>query len=297
MISRASTQKIADAYHQKFTGHRRGSHGNSVFELYSDSLYDFLYVNNFDAWFLNAVKRLASGRRELIEFILRLHTGESVAAATVKWTSKQRQALGQRLLGDLARSIIAARLTDHQFDVYSNRNREAVDAMRAQLELDGYIYRDGVLLVPEETVLDEQEEQGVLERLFINAGLAQRDVFEHHLRLSVEHYQNERWDDCIANSRKVLELVLSQVADRLGAAKGNPMRQGDLERPAKVREYLESVGLLEQKEREAVAKIYALLSDTGGHPYIAHRDQARLLRHYALTTTQFVLLRLTGILA
>ena len=274
MISRTSTKEIAEAYHRKFTGHRRGSHGNSVVELHDDWLYDFLYVNNSDAWFLNAMKRLTSRRRELIEFILRLHTGESVAPATSKWSSRQRQALGQRLLGDLARATIAARLADPAFDAYGTHNREAVDAMRAQLELDGYIYRDGVLLVSEETVLDEQ----------------------HHLRLSVEHYQNEKWDDSIANSRKVLELVLSRVADRIGSFRRSPLSQNDIERPARVRDYLETAGLLEQKEKEAVAKIYALLIDTGGHPHIAHRDQARILRHYALTTTQFVLLRLAGAL-
>ena len=36
------------------------------------------------------------------------------------------------------------------------------------------------------------------------------------------------------------------------------------------------------------------MSDTGGHPYMAAKDQARLMRHLALTFSQFVLLRLEG---
>jgi hypothetical protein len=46
--------------------------------------------------------------------------------------------------------------------------------------------------------------------------------------------------------------------------------------------------------KEALAKVYGLLSHTGGHPYMAQNDQARLLRHLALTFSQFAMLRLRG---
>ena len=54
-------------------------------------------------------------------------------------------------------------------------------------------------------------------------------------------------------------------------------------------------GKKETEEKEAIAKIYGFLSETGGHPYIANQDQARLMRHLALTFSQFVLLRLEGV--
>ena len=63
-----------------------------------------------------------------------------------------------------------------------------------------------------------------------------------------------------------------------------------------MRNYLEEEGLLETKEKEAVAKIYGLLSNTGGHPYMASNDQARLLRQLALTLSHFVMLRFDGYL-
>ncbi len=63
-------------------------------------------------------------------------------------------------------------------------------------------------------------------------------------------------------------------------------------KPVRVRDYLEKGGLLVKKEVSAIAAIYCLLSETCGHPYQARNDQARLLRHYALTTSQFVMLRL-----
>ena len=55
-------------------------------------------------------------------------------------------------------------------------------------------------------------------------------------------------------------------------------------------------GLIEKKEREAIDKVYGLLSHTGGHPYMAEGDQARLLRQLSLVLTQFALLRLEGAL-
>jgi hypothetical protein len=46
----------------------------------------------------------------------------------------------------------------------------------------------------------------------------------------------------------------------------------------------------------AVTSAYKLLSETGGHPYIAEKDQARLTRHLALIYCQLVLLGLGRVL-
>lgn len=298
MISRKAAQAIAVAYREKFTHHSPAtSYSTGTSTVYKESLYDFLYVNNFDGWFLNATKSLLSTYpRGLQELIMRLHTGESVAKATPDWDWKQREALGQRFLRDLAQAIITARETDPGFGRYQESQRKAVDEMRRLLELEGYVYKNGVLLVPEESVLDEQEEQGLLESLFDELALKDRSTLKHHLDLSGAHYREGRWDDSIANSRKVLELVLREVAQRHSEAVGPELGANELDKPVRVRDYLQDVGLLEEKEKDAVAKIYGVLSDTGGHPYIAEKDQARLLRHYALTTCQFVLLRLKGAL-
>jgi hypothetical protein len=52
--------------------------------------------------------------------------------------------------------------------------------------------------------------------------------------------------------------------------------------------------LLESKEKKVISSVYALLSNTGSHPYMADNDEARLLRHLSLTLSQFVMLRLQG---
>ena len=108
--------------------------------------------------------------------------------------------------------------------------------------------------------------------------MSEPDTIRHHLRLSEDHYRAGRWDDSISNSRKVLEAVLQQVAVAHSSLGSSGLKADTLERPVRVRDYLESAGLLDKKEKEAIASTYALLSDTGGHPHIAQQDQARLMR-------------------
>ena len=169
--------------------------------------------------------------------------------------------------------------------------------MQRTLELDGYIYSNGVLLIPEESVLEEKEEEGVLESLIIGLKLSDPAVLKHHLEGSATHYYASKWDDSISNSRKGLEGVLQQVANRHSEATiGKPLAPETYDKPVKVREYLERGGLLEKKEQETISKVYGLLSHTGGHPYMAEQDQARLMRYLSLIFCQFVLLRLQGAL-
>jgi hypothetical protein len=165
------------------------------------------------------------------------------------------------------------------------------------LELDGYTYSGKQLHAPESDVLDVEEERGVLQELYSRLKLGESQTAFHHLALSEEHYVAQRWDDSISNSRKFLECVIAQVALTHSTSVAHAtLDSKTLERPVAVRDYLESSGLLDAKEKEAIAKTYGLLSHTGGHPYMAESDQARLLRQMALTLSQFVLLRLKGML-
>ena len=61
-----------------------------------------------------------------------------------------------------------------------------------------------------------------------------------------------------------------------------------------IRTFLEKQNVLTSIEHQTLARVYGLLSSTGGHPYIAEKDQARLMRHLALTFSQFALLRYEG---
>lgn len=297
MISRKSATAIGDCYDKKFSGTKssRSYNGRTTYatEVWNDHLYDFLFDNEHSAWFCNQSKRL-SGHRSIKEWIMRLHTGETVTPATQDWTWKQRQQLGQEYLRNLAEDMLQW-YRKEQEAWRKDKLHEPVATMQRQLEIDGYIFRDGKLLSPESDVLDTQEEAGILATLYKRLALGNEETAMHHLKLSEEHYVAGRWDDAIGNARKFFECALSEIAIAHSSRfKNAVLSDKDAERPVFVRDYLERESLLEAKEKEAIAKVYGLLSNTGGHPYMAQNDQARLLRHLALTLSQFVMLRFQG---
>ncbi len=291
MISRKSAKSLAEAYHSAFSYAKY----DSVFRtethvLKREALYDFLYENDYEASFLNAIENLSKydHPRELKEFLMKLHTGESLANATPNWAWEQRQKLGQRYLKDLAEDIIKT---------HENERQPTVDRLKSQLELDGFIYKDGILYFTESSVIDEKEEQSYLENLLSEVSLPDIELIKHHIGLAEDDYLNSRWGNSIGNSRKFLEAILQRVAEGLSIQKyGKNLGKQILDRPASVRDFLEGEKLIEKREKQAIAKIYSLLSDTGAHPYMAEKDQARLMWHLALTFSQFVLLRYKGYL-
>ena len=213
--------------------------------------------------------------------------------ATPTWTWPQREKLGQEFLRDLAEDVIAWWDKRDAAATYQ-RPRTSQECIQS-LELDGYSFRGETLLAPETDVLDAKEEGGVLRDLYNGLALPNEETAFHHLELSESHYLAKRWDDSISNSRKFLEAVLQELAAaHYAAARGAPLPTSTYGRPARVRDYLEASGLIESKEKEALAAVYGLLSETGGHPYMARSEQARLLRHLALTFGQFALLRMRG---
>ena len=296
MISRRTSRAIAEIYEKIFHKYHSLSNRRSYYTLNTEEIYDFLFDHNYQAWFCNLTKSMweSTGTRKFKEFIMRLHTGESMTSATQNWTWKQREQLGQQYLHNLAKDIL-----NHWSDIQDEREKrnyaDYVDALIKNLELDGYSYKNRMLLSPESDVLDVQEESGVLESTFTSLLLNNKETAFHHLKLSEEHYLAGKWDDSISNSRKFLEAVLQEIAYSYSLfINKTPISDEVYSRPVRVREYLEKQGLLETKEKEALSSVYGLLSDTGSHPYIAQNEQARLLRHLAFTFAQFVMLRLQG---
>jgi len=298
MISRRTAHALAQVFGSWFGYYKtlRLPYGrqSSTGHIHSQDAYDFLYVNEYPAWLCNSIK-VPSSPQALRDWVMGLHTGETQYTATKTWTWEQRQKLGQQHLVTLAQDIL--NLISDAGDTSRYRNPDTQTLLR-NLELDGYTFTGRRIHAPESDVLNVAEERGVLEDLFSRLGLGESETAFHHLSLSEEHYVAQRWDDTISNARKFLECVLAQVAathsERLRQA---TLDSSTLDRPVAVRDYLERSGLLESREKEAVTKIYSLLSHTGGHPYMAASDQARLLRQLALTVSQFVMLRLGGSLS
>src|SRR5207247_1599170 len=106
---------------------------------------------------------------------------------------------------------------------------------------------DGELRQTEVEVLDVETEKGLLEALHAKLGLADAKTTFQFLQLAEQHYVAGRWSDTIGNSRKFFESILSQVASRYAAAKGDNLGSNALQRPVAVREYLEDKNLVEKK--------------------------------------------------
>ncbi len=289
MIGRKTVIVLGDVYESEFSYSK--THGGHV--VRRDKLYDFLFANEYEAWFANMAKTL-TGARAVKEWLMRLHTGETLTSATPKWSWEQRERLGQEYLGYLAADILAMHEDDTQ--EYSKRARgPRIARLKSQLELDGYKWSERRLLFSEASAVDAAESSGVIQHLISVVSLAKSKATIHFLELSEQHFIEKRWSDSIANSRKFLESAMQEVAAAHSLrVLGATLKTDTYEKPVLVRDYLEREGLLETREKETVAKIYGLLSHTGGHPYMADNDQARLLRHLSLTVGQFVLLRYKG---
>jgi hypothetical protein len=261
------------------------------YQIDTNRLYDFIYSHEHAAWFCNSISQTSYSNsdsqratRGLKEFILKLHTGESQLKATEGWTWSQREILGQKLLLKLAEDILN----------YNNINiNDDKDRLIRSLELDGYAYRRNKVWISEVNVIDTASEEGVLESLYSSLLLENQDIAFHHLKLSEDHYLSGKWDDSISNSRKFLECILQQVAKAYSSRiNGSPLTDAVLNKPFRVREYLGNENFLINQELQVIVTTYSLLSETGGHPYIAENDQARLSRNIVILLSQFVMLRL-----
>jgi hypothetical protein len=292
MISRKATTKLELLYEVLFTEESSPFIHGFVFE----ELWKFLYEQDIEGWFLDSIKDM----RNPLDFrnmVLGLHLG--ILPARHHLGPRRRQEIGQQILWQMTIAVLKFRGPDLDNDKVKDRDEVILTrALVRQLEMDGYVYRNETLYSTESTVIPEEEEQSYLESLVKGLKLNDAETVIHHLKLSEEHFLDGKWDDSISNSRKVLDAILKQITEAVYLKKeSTPAPAGLLKNATQTREYLENQGLITMPEMEALAKNYGLLSVTGGHPYIAEKDQARLMRHLALTFTQFVLLRYQGFLS
>ncbi|HEX9986968.1 MAG TPA: hypothetical protein VGE45_00610 [Chloroflexia bacterium] len=312
MLSRRTARVIAEAYTSVFAytyqywvasvitySGQSSDHGVPVTTISNSQLYDFTFDHDLPAWLCNGLKA-AGDVQSVKEYIMRLHTGETTSAEVEGQASELRRREGHELLIRLAEAMLndwAKINRPENANASISAVQEKVKELGISLELDGYLFRNGRLLIPESEVLNTEEAAGLLETLYTSLGLAKRDVALNHLSLSEQHYQEGRWSDCIANSRNFLEASLREIAMAYSKRiKSQALTDDIYKTPFKVRQYLKDEGLLDADEKDSLAKIYGLLSGKGSHPYMAQKDQARLLRQLALVLSQFIMVRFDGLL-
>ena len=104
MISRRTARSISEIYEKKFHVYHKGYYSDDYYTVDVAAIYDFLFDHNYPAWLCNLAKGTleSKGTRKFKEFIMRLHTGESVVESTLNWTWIEREQLGQQYLYNLA---------------------------------------------------------------------------------------------------------------------------------------------------------------------------------------------------
>ena len=198
MISRRTAAAIGETVRNEFCYDSK---------VYTEKLYDFLFVNGYEPWFCNSIRPLRFPRA-VKEHFMRLHTGETQAKLTPDWDWAARRKLGQVYLVRVAEHILNH--ASKQFHRQGSTKRPD-EVLQESLELDGYIYRGSRLIAPESDVLDTQEEGGILATLFKDLCWDNWPIAEHALKLSEDHWLNGKWDDCISNARKFLECILQEM--------------------------------------------------------------------------------------
>jgi hypothetical protein len=141
---------IAAAYSSKFSFKFTRNHRSvykkqeMVYKVHSESLYNFLYEHDYQAWFCNASRKIFD-RESLKRWLLRLHTGEALAKALPESSQDKRRARGQQYLHKLARDFLAFHEENSHDGRMDTRYKFEYDELIKRLEIDGYILRDGKL--------------------------------------------------------------------------------------------------------------------------------------------------------
>lgn len=299
MISRKTARVLADVYVALFEEPDGGSSGSPSGRQRQEPLKlrefgDFLYERNWQPWVLGEVRAL-DGTDQLRDWIMDLHTGQSLASFPDPLPPAQRPEVGQMLLKQLARDALA--WPDGPDSHLSESAQERLARMRGLLELDGYTWRDGDLYYSEADDLEIEGEPGILDALMRELGLHKREILERHLERSEGYYLEGEWAESLGHSRKFLEAVLREVATQHHmATTGRPLDPPVYSRPKEVLGYLQDQGMIEPDENETLSCISDLLSAKDTNPFTSGRDRARFSRYLALTFAHLALLRLQGAL-
>lgn len=209
---------------------------------------------------------------KLVTAIMGIHTGETLVPATPDLTYPERQTMGQPLLKRLAEDMIrhyeivsireidySKIKTDQDVDFWQRLRKikhpaEAIlEQLKANLEMDGYVYQEGHLYPSESAIIDTVEERTALERLLDLVAIREKAVIKHHIQDSEKAYAEQRWGHSISDARNVLEAILREVAAaHYLKTKGTAIPDGIYKWAAKVRDYLLSESLIDKSEQEAL---------------------------------------------
>lgn len=300
MIGRRTTRTLAELYcclfslsHRSHDNEPDGPAGPEVLD--SRALHDFLYDHGWQPWLLKVIVPLSS-RTELRDFLLNLHTGESMSVYPDPLPRSEWSKIGQTLLEQLAEDVL--KWAESPDAPLGEEHAGGLAELRQLLELDGYEWDGRKLYASESELLETGDTQGVVYRLLNELELGKREGLDRHLEHSLNYYIGGQWTESIGHSRKFLESVLREIAAKHHlTTSGAPLATRTYTRPEAVLEYVQEAGLLDAGEAVTIRAAYTLLKQAAGsNPFPSAQDRARLLRRLALALAEYVLLRAKAVI-
>ena len=109
----------------------------------------------------------------------------------------------------------------------------------------------------------------------------------HHLGLHRDLYADGTPGPATSEARQVIEQILEDIANGIASKRDDIP---NLDRPWKVRNYLEDQGFFDKDEKEKlVVGIYGYLSEVGSHPGVADTSMGRMAHVILLNFAVYLL--------
>ncbi len=291
VISRKTTLALSDVYEALFNSEENG--------LDNSGLRDFLYGNEWQPWVLDEVGEMAR-RVDLRQWLLGLHTGESLERFPERLLPDGRLEVGRMLLRQLARDVLISSSEGRlptSGDAVGGEIASSIARLQAMLELDGFSWDGFTLTYSEADDFNAEPEAGEFESLLREVQLPRSEVLERHLARSEGYYVEGEWAESAAHSRRLLEFCLREAASKQHLAKeGTPLDPRVYGRPEAIRDRLTAVGILSEREAAAMAATLEMLRWEGAPGLTNPREHAQLARRIALPLAGLVLRRLRNVL-
>lgn len=193
---------------------------------------------------------------------------------------------GQKLLKTFIE--VAARrgqsLPDH-----CEEARALTQGLLASLQIDGYELVAGSLVPAAFKGMDIQREDDYLIGLLRKLQPANLETIVHHHDEAEKAFANGVWGSASTETRNFFVAILRGMRERATASgKATSFTSGN---DSDLIKNFETIGLLSEDEKDAVLKIWVLLSYSGPHVGIQEQDRAKLTRLLVLGMTQWLCLK------
>jgi hypothetical protein len=163
------------------------------------------------------------------------------------------------------------------------------EELRASLEIDGYELVAGRLVPATMKGINLQAEDDYLVHLIRSIAPANVEVILHHHGEADDTFVNGNWGAASAETRNFFIALLRGLRDVATARGGVPsFAHGN---DSGLIEDYHRRGLLTAKEKDAILKLWVLLSYSGPHVGIQDDERARLIRLLVLGQAQWLCLK------